>query len=86
MADPIIINDNTLEGQITTLVRYVLTAFGGYALGKGLIDNDTLNLVTGFVTVAIPAAWGLWKTYQHKKQAIDLADAAPNALAKVIGR
>lgn len=81
---PITVTDSTLEGQVTTLARYLLTTFGGFALGKGWIDSDMMQLLTGLVTIAAPTAWGIWKTYTSKLQRIELADAAPNRVAKVV--
>lgn len=83
-APPITVTDNTLEGQITTLARYLLTAVGSFALGKGWIDGEALQMLTGLVTIAAPAAWGIWKTYTSKKQRIVLAEAAPNSVATVV--
>lgn len=81
---PIRVTNDTLEGQITTLARYVLTTFGGYALGKGWIDSDLLQLLTGLFTIAAPTAWGIYRTYTSKKQRIVLAEAAPNRVATVV--
>lgn len=84
MTTPITVTDNTLEGQITTLARYLLTAVGGFALGRGWIDNELLQLLTGIVTVAAPTAWGIWKTLQNKRQLITVAEAAPSDVANVV--
>lgn len=80
---PIEIDPNSLPGQFAALARYLLSAFGGFALGRGWIDGDALALLTGLVTVAGPAAYGMWKTYQNKKLTVVLADAAPNTKAVV---
>jgi hypothetical protein len=84
MTEPITVTDNTLEGQITTLARYLLTSIGGFALGKGWIDSEALQMLTGLLTIAAPTAWGIWKTYQSKMQRIELAEAAPNTKAQVV--
>ncbi len=81
---PIIVTDNTLEGQIATLARYILTAVGSFALGRGWLDNEALQLLTGLVTVAAPTAYGIWKTYQTKVERITLAEAAPDTKAVVV--
>jgi len=83
---PITVTDSTLEGQITTLARYLLTTLGGYALGKGWIDSDLLVVLTGLLTIAAPTMWGIWKTYTSKKQRIVLAEAAPNTVATVVSK
>lgn len=81
---PLVVTDSTMEGQIATLVRYLLTSVGGYALGKGWIDNDALVVLTGLVTVAAPTAYGIFKTYTSKKRLIAVAEAAPDATAVVV--
>lgn len=82
---PIEVTDNTLEGQIATFARYLLTAVGSFALGKGWIDNEALQVITGIVTVAAPMAYGIYKTWTNKTRLIITAEAAPNDVAVVTG-
>ncbi|MFN3473583.1 MAG: hypothetical protein ACK4ZW_06005 [Blastomonas sp.] len=85
MADnPIIVTDNTLEGQIGTLLRYLVTSLGGFALGKGWIDGEALQFFTGLMTVALPTAYGIWKTYTGKQKLIATAQSAPDYVAQVV--
>jgi hypothetical protein len=81
---PIIVTDNTLEGQVSTLLRYLLASGGAFALGKGWIDDATLQFLTALVTVALPMGWGLWKTYQSKKTNIIAGLYAPNDIVQVV--
>lgn len=81
---PIIVTDNSLEGQIGTLARYLVAAGGAFALGKGWIDDATLQALTALVTVAAPMAWGIWKTYTAKQKLIQTAQFAPDSVAQVI--
>lgn len=83
---PITVTDNTLPGQIATLARYLLTTVGGYALGKGWIDGDLLQLLTGLVTIAAPAAYGIYKNYVHKTQLVTVASSAPDSVATVVSK
>lgn len=83
---PLVVTDSTIEGQFTTLVRYLLTTVGGFALGKGWIDGEALQLLTGLVTIAAPAAWGIYKTYTAKQRQIVLAKAAPDTVATVVAK
>lgn len=83
---PLVVTDSTLEGQFSTLVRYLLTTVGGFALGKGWIDGELLQLLTGIVTIAAPAAYGIYKTYTAKQRQIVLAEAAPNNVARVVAK
>ncbi|PXW75999.1 hypothetical protein C7451_106163 [Blastomonas natatoria] len=81
---PIIVTDNTLEGQVSTLLRYLVAAGGAFALGKGWIDDATLQALTALVTVAAPMAWGIWRTYSAKRKLIKAALFAPNDIAQVV--
>lgn len=81
---PIIVTDNTLEGQISTLLRYLVAAGGAFALGKGWIDDATLQFLTALATVALPMAWGIWKTYTAKQKLIQAAQFAPDSVAQVV--
>jgi len=83
---PIIVTDNTLEGQIATLLRYLLASAGSFALGRGWIDDQALQALTGLVTIAAPIAWGVWKTYTAKQQLITTAQAAPESVAQVVSK
>lgn len=81
---PIIVSDNSLEGQIGTLARYLIAAAGAFALGKGWIDDATLQALTAVVTVAAPMAYGIWKTYTAKAKLIATAQFAPDDVAQVV--
>lgn len=81
---PLVVTDSTLEGQIATLARYLLTTVGGFALGKGWIADDVLQLLTGLVTIGLPAAYGIYKTYTAKVRLIEAAKAAPDSVVQVV--
>lgn len=83
MNEPIIIDPNSIPGQLWALLRYVLAAGGAYAIGKGWIDGELLTLITGFATIAVPTFFGMWKVYNSKKESVVLADLADDADAIV---
>lgn len=83
MDEPIIVKDGTLVGQLGALGRYILTAGGAYALGKGWVDQELLQLLTGLLTIAAPALYGVWKTWHNKSRLLTVAEAAPNNIAMV---
>jgi hypothetical protein len=58
---------------VMQLLRYVLLAGGGFAVGRGWITNAQVELIGGFAAVVIPAAWGLyvkWNTSPVKDTVI----------------
>ena len=81
---PIIVTDNSLEGQIGTLLRYLVAAGGAFALGKGWIDDATLQFLTALVTVAVPMAWGMWRTYSAKNKLITVTGPAPDSVGQLV--
>ncbi len=83
---PITVTDNTLEGQLATLGRYLIAAIGAFVLGKGWVTNEVWQLVTGVVTVLVPMAYGIYKTYTAKQRLIAVAQAAPDYIATVISK
>lgn len=83
---PIIVTDSTLEGQVATLLRYLLAAAGSFALGRGWIDSEALQALTGLVTVAAPIAWGIYRTYTAKQKLITTAAYAPDSVAQVVSK
>ena len=86
MTPPIQVTDNTLEGQITTFARYLLTSVGGFALGKGWIDDEALQALIALVTVVVPMAYGIYKTYTAKTRLIITAEASPDNVAVVTSK
>lgn len=58
--------------QIGGLVRALLAAAGGFAIGKGYVNADTWTWLAGGVATAIPAVWS-W--YTNKPSALVAAAA-----------
>jgi hypothetical protein len=81
---PLEVSTDQIQGQVTTAARYIVTTLGGYALGKGWIDNDLLQVLVGIVTILAPAAYGVYRTFTQKSQLITVAKAAPNSVATVV--
>lgn len=46
--------------QIAGIVRAVVSAIGGYFVGKGVVDGETVATVGGAVATIIVAAWSVW--------------------------
>lgn len=52
------------SGQIAGIVRAVLAAAGGYLVGKGMVDQATVEQVTGAVAVIATALWSWYSKRQ----------------------
>ena len=48
------------KDQFEGIVRTVLAAGGGYFVGKGLIDNQTMMAVSGALATLATAGWSYW--------------------------
>lgn len=71
MAEPepaIVVNPTSLPAQIATLVRYLITALGAYAIGKGWLEQDTLNFVLALSATVVPMAYGIYKAWTNNQK------------------
>lgn len=46
--------------QITGVLRAILTAIGGYVVGKGIVDQATATQIIGAVLTLIGAGWSIY--------------------------
>lgn len=46
--------------QFASIVRQILLAVGGFVVGKGWFDNETLVQVAGAISILAGSAWALW--------------------------
>lgn len=51
--------------QIAGVVRALVAAIGGYFVGQGLVDAETVTTIAGAVATLAVAGWSIWA----KKQA-----------------
>lgn len=46
--------------QVAGVVRAFVAAIGGYFVGKGLIDADTVAAIGGGLATVATAVWSVW--------------------------
>lgn len=46
--------------QITSIIRQILLAVGGFVVGKGWVDNETMLQIAGALSVIIGSVWAVW--------------------------
>ncbi len=46
--------------QIAGVVRAIVAAVGGYFVGKGMIDGETVATIGGALATLATAAWSVW--------------------------
>ena len=86
MADPqtpIIVSDGTATPTLGALLRYLLTAIGAFAIGRGWVTDETMQAITALATVVAPTAYGIYLSWKNKRKLIVAAEAAPNTVARV---
>ncbi|MDP3853139.1 hypothetical protein [Phenylobacterium sp.] len=80
---PISVRESPAVDQIMAAVRQVLVALGGFAVGKGWVDESTASAVTGLVLVVGPIVWSQIAVRGRHAKLVVTAEAAPNAVATV---
>lgn len=46
--------------QIASIVRQILLAVGGFIVGKGWVDNETMVQIAGALSVIVGSIWAIW--------------------------
>jgi len=71
----------TMNPQVSATIRSILLAFGGAAVSKGVIDQNTLVSIVGGAVSAISYGWSLWN---HTTTGTIAAAAALPEVQKII--
>ena len=48
------------KDQMYGIVRAVAAGVGGYLVGRGMIDNATMEVIVGSVATLAAAIWSVW--------------------------
>lgn len=48
------------KDMVWGVVRAVLAGAGGYVVGKGIVDQGTVNDVIGALGIIFAAGWSVW--------------------------
>ena len=54
------------QEQVGGIVRAIVAAAGGYFVGQGLIDAQTMMTLGGAVTTLAVAGWSIWSKRSAK--------------------
>ena len=46
--------------QFAGIIRAILAAGGGYFVGQGIVDNETMMSVVGALVTLATAGWSFW--------------------------
>lgn len=46
--------------QIAGVIRAIVAAVGGYFVGKGVVDADTVATIGGSLATLATAVWSVW--------------------------
>ena len=60
-------NDIT-QTQLAAAVRQIALAVGGYAVGKGWLEDDTVTAIVTIAVILVPFIWGQIKTRNLAKK------------------
>ena len=53
--------------QIAGVIRALSAAIGGYFVGKGVVDADTVAAIGGGLATVATAIWSIWAKQQAGK-------------------
>ena len=53
--------------QIAGVIRALSAAIGGYFVGKGIVDADTVAAIGGGLATVATAIWSIWAKQQAGK-------------------
>jgi len=53
--------------QIAGVIRALSAAIGGYFVGKGIVDADTVAAIGGGLATVATAIWSIWAKKQAGK-------------------
>ena len=53
--------------QIAGVIRALSAAIGGYFVGKGVVDADTVAAIGGGLATVATAIWSIWSKKQAGK-------------------
>lgn len=69
---PVATGSPTLD-QAAAAVRQILLAVGGWAVGRGYLEADTVAAIGTVALIVVPLVYGQWRTRLRSKQAHGLA-------------
>lgn len=61
--------------QIAGIVRALVAAVGGYMVGKGLVDSETVVSISGALATLATAVWSVMAKKKAEKDPTDEAGA-----------
>lgn len=68
------------QEQLLSIVRWVITSFGGYFIGRGWLTADQLTMLGGAAAAIVPLAWSF---YRHRTAGTMAAVGALPGVARV---
>lgn len=90
--EPVIVSSTATTALVTTLVRYALVMLAGYLLAKGLVSEETrdlllspevINAVVVLLLGLVPTALGMLKVKRNNAVQQTLANHLPDYVARV---
>ena len=46
--------------QITSIIRQIMLALGGFFVGQGWVDHETMIQIAGALSILVASGWALW--------------------------
>lgn len=68
-ADAPTVSGSPSMDQAAAAVRQILLAVGGWAVGRGYLEADTVVALGTVALIVVPLVYGQWRTRERSKQA-----------------
>lgn len=60
--------NDVAQVQLVAAIRQVALVAGGFAVGRGWLNDDTLTAITTLAVLIVPFIWGQMKTRKLAKK------------------
>jgi ABC-type nickel/cobalt efflux system permease component RcnA len=79
---PILVPSSSIPLSITTLLRYLVVALGGYLVAKGFVSKEEWIEIASAILIIVPTLWGMVATVRNNQQKKLMASHLPDSIAK----
>lgn len=78
----VVVRENPALEQFTAAIRQIMLALGGWAVGRGYLQGDTLIAIGTVATLLAPFLYGQFKQWNNHTKLVTLANASEKATVK----
>lgn len=80
---PVEVPATATADQLQAAFRVLLTALGGFAVGRGWLTEELASALAGILLIVWPLVWSQLKARSSHAKLVTVANAAPDSVAVV---